>query len=241
LARSPVLFFSSLVALFVLLAAFAVWPQLDLAISSVFAQGTSGFFLRDSLVLNGLSKIVFYGSRLMALGFVIALVVALWGKRPVLGGEPKAWLFLLLALLIGPGLVANVVFKDNWGRARPKQVTEFGGTKTFSRAFEVSTACQKNCSFVSGDAAFGFFLPAFAYVVPRRYGRRVFWGCIGLGSVISLARIMLGAHFASDVLCAALLTLFVTFCLHALMFRMKVTTKQWREWLFFTPATNLGL
>ena len=39
-------------------------------------------------------------------------------------GLPQ-WLFLAVCLGVGPGLVANLLLKDQWGRARPKHIAEF--------------------------------------------------------------------------------------------------------------------
>ncbi len=35
--------------------------------------------------------------------------------------------FLILSVVIGPGLIINAVFKDHWDRPRPRDVVEFGG------------------------------------------------------------------------------------------------------------------
>ena len=208
----------------------AVWPQLDLAFSGLFAT-SEGFYLKDNQALKTLTQTVFYGARVLAAFLLAAFIWALIVKKESSGTSPRVWLFLLLSLLIGPGLMANVVFKDHWGRARPKTVQEFGGASPFTPAFVLSDACHRNCSFVSGDAAFGFFLPSFAYVVPRRLTRRVFQGGLILGGFFSVARILLGAHFLSDVLAAMFLVLVVTAASHALIFGRTQTQKLWKEWL----------
>jgi len=233
--RARLVFSALLLFLAVLLSVFVFWPEMDLALSGVFAHGTAGFYWQGNAFLTLLSRLVYYGSRGMALFFVAALIVSLWQRKEAAGLSARAWLFLLLALLIGPGLIVNFVFKDHWGRARPKQIVAFGGDKPFTPAFVVSNACQHNCSFVSGDAAFGFFLPSFAYVVARRRRRAVFWSAMGLGSVIASARLFLGAHFMSDILGAALVSLLTSFALHALLFRLKETQAAWQEWFSLSP------
>jgi lipid A 4'-phosphatase len=155
----------------------------------------------------------------------------LWRRRPFLKLSGKAWLFLFLGLLIGPGFVANVVFKDHWGRARPREVVEFGGTAAFSPAFYIRKECSINCSFVSGDASFGFYLPAFAFVAPSRRSRRVFWSAMALGSLFAAARVIIGAHFLSDILFAAFFMLIVNTLLHSAMFGRKKTAKCWKNWM----------
>jgi lipid A 4'-phosphatase len=159
-----------------------------------------------------------------------------WARHKNIFLDSKAWLFLFLALLIGPGLVANVGFKDHWGRARPREIAEFGGSQTFSPAltpqFEKARA---NGSFVSGDGSFGFFLPAFAYVVPRRLSRRVFWGGMAAGSAFGFSRLASGAHFFSDIVYAAFFMLAIGASLHALMYGLSETKARWKS--FFTRSS----
>lgn len=216
-----------------LLASFVVWPGIDIAVSSFFASEV-GFYWRENWFLNALAKIAFWGARLMALFFAVAGGWCLLRKAKIAGLSAKGWGFLLLCLLIGPGLIANVVLKDNWGRARPRDVVVFGGEKPFTPATYISQACSRNCSFVSGDASFGFFLPSIAYLVPRRRKSIVFWSTMGIGSVFACARIVLGAHFLSDVVYALAIVLVVSAGLHALMFSKRETADCWRTWLGIT-------
>lgn len=210
-----------------LLAAFVIWPEMDLAVSGLFASRETGFYLNGHPLLVGLGKVAFYGARGLALLFVVGLIVASVRRQTWLGVSNKGWLFLLLALLVGPGLLANVVFKDHWGRARPRTIEAFGGTAAFTPALVPSKACQRNCSFVSGDGSFGFFLPCFGFVAAPRHRRKVFWTGMGLGVVFGGARILLGAHFLSDVLFAGFLSLAVGYCLHALLFGKETTRDVW--------------
>ena len=223
----------SLAALLILLtlAAFVLWPQLDLVISGLFATSHQGFVWQNAALLKAISTLVSFGARALGVALAIGSVVALIRRRPLLRLSGKAWLFLFIGLLLGPGLVANIVFKDHWGRARPREVTEFGGKAAFSPALAMSQACDTNCSFVSGDASFGFFLPSFAYVAPLRRKRRVFWSGVGLGCLIGLSRVIEGAHFPSDVLFAAVFMLLTSAALHSLMFGWKETHACWKTWL----------
>ena len=43
----------------------------------------------------------------------------------------RAALALLLTLVIGAGFIVNLGFKGYWGRPRPKQLIEFGGTQSY--------------------------------------------------------------------------------------------------------------
>ena len=66
----------------------------------------------------------------------------------------------LVGPIIGCGLIANLYFKETWGRARPVHIEEFGGNKIFTGAFKKSSECQRNCSWISGEtsAAFSFMV-----------------------------------------------------------------------------------
>ena len=106
---------------------------------------------------------------------------------------------MVLAILVGPGLIVNLVLKENFGRARPRDIVEFGGNKAFTRPFSISNQCETNCSFVSGHSATGFYFCSVALIFSGRKKKLVFRGGILLGTVIGLVRIIAGGHFASDV------------------------------------------
>src|SRR5438270_1792058 len=42
------------------------------------------------------------------------------------GDWRRQGVFLLLSIALGPGLLVHVVFKDHWGRPRPRDVVELG-------------------------------------------------------------------------------------------------------------------
>jgi membrane-associated PAP2 superfamily phosphatase len=114
----------------------------------------------------------------------------------------RSGIFLLLLLLLGPGLLVNVVFKDNWGRPRPRDVVEFGGKMEFLHPWQkVDDGTGR--SFPSGHSSGAFYMAA-PYLVYRRSDRRraYAWLAGGLlfGIVMSIARITQGAHFLSDTL-----------------------------------------
>ena len=206
-----------LAAIGALLVAF---PQIDIAIAGLFYNPFDGFYLRE----NPLVRLVFNGvpwiTRSVVVGLALFLLAAwtIWRRREFFSRQRRAALYLLLVMIIGPGLLVNTLFKDQWGRARPSQVKEFGGSKQFTRAAIPADQCEKNCSFVSGHASVGFFFLAFAFVWPRR---RVLWIAAGtaLGLGIGLVRIMQGGHFFSDVIFCGIVVYLTARVLHAVMFR----------------------
>ncbi len=211
-------------ALLVLALTSVFFPSIDLAVAGLFYDG-AGFPWREGGLAEFLHGLVQPVAVIM--GVLLTLVTLLHLLRHT---GWRRWAFLLLTLLLGPGLVTNVLFKDNWGRARPLQVAEFGGPAQFTPALVLSDQCAKNCSFVSGDASFGFWMHSFAYIAPRRR-RPLFWAGLGIGVLGGLLRIGMGAHFFSDVVFAGILMLLVSAGLYAALFGRRALAILWQEFL----------
>ncbi len=110
-------------------------------------------------------------------------------------------IYLLLALWLGAGLIVEGIFKMNWGRPKPAQLIEFGGWLEFHAAL-VPGEAGRGRSFPSGHSAIGYYLTAFYFLLRRDRPRWAFVTLLGgmaAGTVIGLARIRVGGHFASDV------------------------------------------
>ncbi len=130
---------------------------------------------------------------------------------------PRIASFLALSLIIGPGLLVNTLFKDNWGRARPHQILEFGGSAHFTPAAVLADQCTRNCSFPSGHGALAFWLMAVALVVPARWRVLAMTIAVIIGFLVGAMRIAQGGHFLSDVVAAALIVVLVNEALKILI------------------------
>ena len=131
----------------------------------------------------------------------------------------RQWLFLAACLAAGPGLVANLVFKNQWGRARPAQIVELGGTKAFTPPLVIADQCRRNCSFVSGEAASTYVtFYAAAALVPQWSAALVIAGTVG-GLATGLIRMSQGAHFLSDVVFAGVFMALTVLMLRRLILR----------------------
>jgi len=120
--------------------------------------------------------------------------------KPSLKQWRKSAVFLVLFLALGPGLLVNAVFKDGWGRPRPREITQFGGKKQFLQPWEKGVHGQGR-SFPSGHASAAFFLIAPFFIYRRRRARLARGWLIGgivFGVLMSIARIAQGGHFLSD-------------------------------------------
>jgi lipid A 4'-phosphatase len=209
----------------------------DLAVSGLFftPHAPLNFMLRGDPVALGIQEVIQRTSRGIGFVFGAAAIAAVLRRKPVFGLGPRAYIFLLLALGLGPGLLTNTVFKDEWHRARPLYTIQFGGDQQFTPALIRSDQCDRNCSFFSGDAAFVFYLHSFAYVVRRRQ-RTVLYGTLGVGALVGLMRMAQGGHYLSDVVFAALFMLASTALVHLLVFGLDRSRKAWRVLAGASPA-----
>ena len=173
-----------------------VVPGIDLTASRALYAPGSGF--SHSAILGAVHADLRYF--VIAIAVLAAVALIAWPRRRRLA------LYLLLALALGPGLLVNTVFKDHWGRARPAQIVEFGGTQKFTPAFVPANQCVTNCSFPAGDPAVGFFLVSAALLVPGTGMRRwAITGAVAVGVALGLVRIAQGGHFLSDVVASGFL------------------------------------
>jgi lipid A 4'-phosphatase len=123
----------------------------------------------------------------------------------------KPCLYLLLTFAIGSGLIIHAGFKDHWGRPRPRQVIEFGGLQSFRSYYQPNIGDQPepSKSFACGHASLGFYFFALALLGTVYQSRLFYWVGLGLawglGSLLSMARIVQGGHFLSDTLASALI------------------------------------
>jgi len=207
------------IAVYLLLTALLLsqFPGLDIQISRLFYD--DGFPLRDQWWQGWLRQGMSYFLWL-SMGSVVA--VYLFNRlcrRNLCGLDGRKVGYLFLVLILGAGLIVNVILKDNFGRARPRDIEEFGGSRHFTPAFVVSRQCDKNCSFSSGEAAGAFFSLALATAFGRR--RALFVAAAGFGIVVSLSRVASGAHFFSDTVVSFFVMLILSDVLYYYMFLLE--------------------
>jgi len=201
--------------LLILLAPFSA--ALDLRVSSAFFH--DGHFYSNSLV----HFIYNYGPIPADIVFGLAVIGLIFSF-----GKWKKWrtpsLLLVLTLALGAGFVAHVIFKDHWGRPRPKQIVEFGGKQEFRPFYSPNFFAQPepSKSFPCGHCTMGFYFFAVA-LVGKRIGSRplyiVGWAAaIALGTILSLTRIAQGGHFLSDTIFSAIIMWYTALCCDWMLF-----------------------
>lgn len=172
---------------------FVLFPQIDIFFSSLFYE--DGFNLKGSLYER-----FFYSSVPIVVSTLAVSSIGLFlynfiFKKNILNLDAKKIIYIILVLSLAPGLIVNATLKENWGRARPGQIVEFGGEKTFTPAFVISN--QEGNSFSSGHGSAAFSVLGFALLLRKN---RKLWIALALsyGVAVSFARIIGGGHFLSD-------------------------------------------
>ena len=180
------------------------WSDADLQISGAFYDPVAQKWVGNDSILVRLSY--FYGPYLSG-------IIAFWALFNFLGSfvHPRFLLkrglslFILLCILVGPVVIVNGVFKETWRRPRPRDTLELGGHHPFQKVLIIKDRSFKGKSFPSGHASSGFVLVLLYFLLKKRrpglasaallFG--LFWG-----TWLGFVRIVLGGHFASDVLWA---------------------------------------
>ena len=183
------------------------FPSIDLFFAGLFHDPGHGFPAARDPDIQAIRKGFIRVGYVVFAGLLLSIAARqLWG-RYLFGLTRRSICFIAVFSILGPGLIVNHVFKDHWDRARPRAIVEFGGEKTFTPPLVIADQCERNCSFVSGEASYGFAYVALAFLVAPRWRRRVFWAAIGFGSVVGAFRMLVGAHFLSDVFFAGVFTI----------------------------------
>jgi lipid A 4'-phosphatase len=215
LLNAPVWLWATFVAVS---AVFLLIPQIDLAVSRAFYTPDIGFETKGiwyerlvhrsvgvSLVLGNIALIVIWGVRALA-------------NRQAINFRGKELVFLLVFLGLGPGLVVNGLLKENWGRARPADIVQFGGTREFTPAFVLSD--QGGKSFSSGHAAASFFWILVALLIAPRHKLWIFLA-VAYCLVVSWMRIAAGGHFLSDVVTSYFIMAILALAMYGAAYRKR--------------------
>jgi lipid A 4'-phosphatase len=199
---------------------FGVWPRLDLAVSAPFYDPTIHDFPLNGHVWSQHAR---DAARLLITLLIVPAGVALlgkilWPRRPMLI-KVEAVLFLIGTLAVGPGLLANTLLKDHWGRARPIDVTAFGGSSRFTAWWDPRGDCPNNCSFVAGEAAGAFWTLAPAALAPPQWRALAYGLALAFGTAVGVLRIAGGGHFFTDVVFAGVFMYLLIWAAYGLIYR----------------------
>lgn len=124
--------------------------------------------------------------------------------------------FLLLCVVLGPGLIINGILKDHWGRPRPRQIVEFGGRLQYVPPLVPARTHGK--SFPCGHCSVGYLYASGWWLWRRRHPLRAAASLAAgttLGTLLGFGRMAAGGHFLSDVIWSGLIAFGVA---HALFY-----------------------
>lgn len=227
-----------LVAVLALSALFWAFPALDLAASEAFYRAEAGFPLSEDPLLKAFRKSSDLVLALLFAGLLAGLVwrVARRGFNALTGARRSV--FLIAALVMGPGLVVNGLFKSWWGRPRPVAIDMFGGEAPYQTVWRISDWCQSNCSFVSGEASSATWMVAAIVLIPARLRLVLAPPVVVYALLLSLNRLAFGGHFLSDIV----LSWAISGLVFAILFRLMVSAPgvacraRVRAWKGVSPA-----
>ncbi|HSQ78127.1 MAG TPA: phosphatase PAP2 family protein [Nitrospirota bacterium] len=130
-------------------------------------------------------------------------------------------IFILLSVIIGPGLIINLALKDHWGRARPRQLVEFGGSSEYSQPLAPFQASGK--SFPCGHCSVGYLYGIGWWVWRRSHPRRAVVSLaagLAVGTLLGIGRMTDGGHYLSDAFWSALIALGIAHVLYYYVLRI---------------------
>ena len=201
---------------------FALYPQLDITLSSYFYAGGRRWHVLDwpsGIVRDLVSGVI----ALIAAPAFIALVLKLVLPRRPLLMPGRAMVLMISTLALGPGLLVNIILKDNWGRPRPQFVTAFGGPAPLLPWWDPRGQCDKNCSFVAGELSGAFWTMAPAAVAPPQWRAAAYGAAIVFGAAVGVLRMSAGGHFFTDVVFGGVVVFLVIWLVHGLLYRWRAT------------------
>lgn len=178
----------------------AVSPETDVAVARrAIALGSSVPGLQ---VLRSVTR----AAPLIVLVATLAVLWRRWRRAACDVRRTAAYAILLIATFtLGPGLLVNALLKEQSHRPRPLQTAEVVGVgQPFRPFYAFDGACERNCSFSSGEAAAAFWTVAPALVAPPALVGPAVTAALSFGATVAALRMLAGAHYLSDVAFSAL-------------------------------------
>ena len=177
----------------------------DIALQRYFYSPEKSWLLQFHPFWDFIYRFGIFPGYFLAFAGLIMVTLSYWNVKYI--DYRKASMVLVFTIVVGPGLVVNLLLKDHTGRPRPREITEFGGSEKFICVCEKG-ATNEGKSFPCGHCSMGFYL-AIPYLFLRNRKKVLAYSVLGLGIgygiIIGIARMMAGGHFASDVLWAGLI------------------------------------
>ena len=196
-----------LAGLAIVAAVFTLYPELDLRVAALFYDpARQAWPLADNPVIVSLRNLNSAIDIVIGIVLAFALIVAWrYPTQPHLVSR-RTIIVLVVTFVLVPGLIANAIFKEHWSRPRPSHITQFGGPAQFVAWWDPRGACQRNCSFFSGEVSSAAWTIAPALLLPGVAGVVAIAASFAFTVAIAVVRMAQGGHFVSDAAFGALLT-----------------------------------
>jgi len=205
------------------------FTDLDISIEKSFYDQSTGWDQAKEAPWKQLFDYSSVPALLLAVFALVGIILGYNLKR--FAPYRKIYLYLVTLMIIAPGLLVNTVLKENFGRPRPRSITEFGGKYQYEAPLAYDSSSPGK-SFPSGHASMGFYFFG-VYILFRK--RKQFIAGLGLaagilwGGLIGYTRMLQGGHFPSDVLWSAAIvyiSAIVLFQLFKFSPDLKIKTKE---------------
>ncbi len=190
------------VALLVLVTAFIWLTKADMKAARSIYETFQGWSAVENLPWSIVYTYAPFPGLVLAGGALFVFVAGFFEQ--ILRPYRKQAAFLVLMLVLGPGLLVNVILKDNMGRARPTDIIEFGGSYQYSEPWQYGVSPNQK-SFPSGHASIAFYMMAPWFIYRNRHKKLglIFLGFgLSFGALVGYSRMVQGGHYLSDVLWA---------------------------------------
>ena len=202
---------------------FGLYPQFDIAIARPFygiADVNHNMFamrLWPNLML--VHMVALRSVFVLVAPAVVAVVIKFVLPRRKMLISGRAAVFLISTMLLGPGLLVNVALKDHWGRPRPIDIAQYGGSQHFVAWWDPRGDCPANCSFVSGDVSTAAWTLAPAALAPPQWRVIAYGAAFAFTAAMAAVRITAGGHFFTDTVFAGVFTFLIIWFMHGLLYR----------------------
>lgn len=129
---------------------------------------------------------------------------------------------LLIVLIVSEGILVNII-KSIWARPRMRSITE---VSEFQHWYEINgwTTDNELKSFPSGHTSNAFVALAYMMFIPYIKSIKMKYFLITAiiwGTLVALSRVVLGAHFLSDVLVGSYITIFLFLIVERLILKQR--------------------
>jgi lipid A 4'-phosphatase len=201
---------------------FGIFPQLDVDLSRTFYTGGANWITRGTWVPSVREAAAWIVAAIAAPAFIAVAIKLVLPRRPFLM-RGRGVVLMIATLALAPGLLANVILKDEWGRPRPMEILTFGGPEHFVAWWDPRGDCPKNCSFVAGEPSGAFWTFAPATLLPPHWRALAYCAVVAFGSAVGLLRMAAGGHFFTDVVFSGVFTFLIVWLVHGLLYRWSAT------------------